>query len=248
MVLTSFAGGSIFGRRHGGGSPGVVALHGWGRRSDDFSALLAGIDAVALDLPGFGASPAPQEAMGAAGYADAVLPVLRSLSSPPIVVGHSFGGRVAVCLAAAHPDLVRGLVLTGVPLVRRHGGRRPSWTYRMLRSAHRMHLISDARMEAVRRRRGSPDYRAASGVMRDVLVMAVNESYEDQLAGLRVPVRMVWGEDDRETPVDIARVALGVMLDAGVDARLDVISGAGHFLPVERPETVRPLIEPGEWR
>ncbi|MGZ5384735.1 MAG: alpha/beta fold hydrolase, partial [Acidimicrobiia bacterium] len=68
-MLNSFAGGAVFGERFGDGPLQVLALHGWGRDRRDFDEVLQGLDAAALDLPGFGASPAPVEAMGAAGYA-----------------------------------------------------------------------------------------------------------------------------------------------------------------------------------
>jgi pimeloyl-ACP methyl ester carboxylesterase len=242
MALTSFADGAIFGRRYGGGEPEVVALHGWGRRSDDFARLLSGLDGLAIDLPGFGASPSPPERMGAAGYARAVLPVFRSLSRAPIVIGHSFGGRVAVCLAAEHPELVRGLILTGVPLLHRTDRSRPPWSFRLLRTAHRLRLIPDARMEEIRRRRGSADYRAASGVMREVLVTVVNESYEKELASLRVPVRLVWGTEDQDAPLEMARRAAEIMRNAGVDVRLEEVPGAGHFVPVEQSDRILSML------
>jgi pimeloyl-ACP methyl ester carboxylesterase len=223
----------------------VVALHGWGRRSDDFARLLSDLDGLAIDLPGFGASPAPPERMGAAGYARALLPVFRSLSRAPIVIGHSFGGRVAVCLAAEHPELVRGLILSGVPLLHRTDRARPSWSFRLLRTAHRLHLITDARMEEIRRTRGSADYRAASGIMREVFVTVVNESYERELASLHVPVRLVWGTDDRDAPLEMARRAVEIMRDAGVDVRIEEVEGAGHFLPVEQPARIRSVM--AEW-
>src|SRR5439155_342890 len=152
------------------GPPAVIGLHGWGRNRADLSQALVGLDALVVDLPGFGASPPPAEAWGAAGYAQAVIPVLKECPDPAVVLGHSFGGRVAVCLAAQHPARVRALVLTGVPLLRRVGVRRPPFRYRVLRSLHHAGLLSDQRMERARSRHGSRDYRAASGVMRDVLV------------------------------------------------------------------------------
>ena len=102
---------------------------------------------MAIDLPGFGATPPPSGATGAYGYAERLVPVMEGLPRPPVLLGHSFGGRVAVVLAATRPDLVSSLVLTGVPLTRRTGGRRPAVGYRLARRAHRWGLLSDDRME-----------------------------------------------------------------------------------------------------
>ncbi|MBK9178500.1 MAG: alpha/beta fold hydrolase [Acidimicrobiales bacterium] len=226
MPLTAYADGAVFGDAVGSRPARVIALHGWGRTRADFAALLEGLDAVAVDLPGFGASPAPPAVWGAADYAAALDPVLAAAARPAVLVGHSRGGCVAVEMAARHPEAVGALVLTGAPLVRRTpagGGRAPA-RYRLGRWLHRRHLLSDARMEALRQRHGSADYRAASGLMRDVLVRMVNETHEDALRQVRCAVELVWGDDDADVPLEVAQRAAELL----ADARLTVVPGAGH--------------------
>lgn len=242
VALMSFAGGALFGERFGTGPPRVLALHGWGRRGSDFAPSLSGMDALALDLPGFGASPPPDRADGAAGYAERIRIVLDDLEAPPVVVGHSFGARVAVSLADRHP--VAGLVLVGAPLVRSAASRsRPSLRYRVVRAAAKANLVGQHRLERLRQEMGSADYRAADGVMRQVLVRAVNESYEGELARATVPVHLLWGGDDKEVPVMRAREALAILEAAEADAHLEVVDGAGHHLPLQAPEALRRAVE-----
>ena len=187
MALSSFADGSLFGTRFGTAPPRVVALHGWGRSHQDFASSLEGLDAVSIDLPGFGVSPAPSEVGGASMYANLVAPILDICNTPVILVGHSFGGRVAVHLAEQRPAAIGGIVLTGVPLLHRaHRRGRPALRYRFGRLLHRWGLVSDRFLEGLRDKYGSADYRAASGVMRDILVTVVNESYEQQLRSISV--------------------------------------------------------------
>jgi pimeloyl-ACP methyl ester carboxylesterase len=237
-ALRAFGDPPLYGRVFGEGNPLVLALHGWGRTGSDFAVALDGLDAIALDLPGFGASPAPPEPIGSAGYADLVEPVLAHFERPPIVLGHSFGGRVALHLAAR--GVTRGLVLTGVPLVRGGPARRPPIGYRLVRLGHRLSLVSDARMEAVKRNRGSADYRNATGVMRDILVTAVNESYERLLPDLAVPVDLVWGADDTEVPVSVARKAQELMTRTEVG--LEIVPGQGHMLPLTGSTHLRSVL------
>lgn len=239
MALKAY--GQLFAHRFGTGPPRVLALHGWGRRGTDFEQVLAGLDALAPDLPGFGASPPPPEVMGAAGYAEVVAAVLGDFERPPVVLAHSFGGRVAVALAAIRP--VTGLVLTGVPLLRPPGARRPAAGFRMARWLRSMGLMSEARMESLRRRRGSEDYRAATGIMRQVLVKVVNESYEEELGRIGVPVTLVWGQDDREVPLVVAERGAEILRRAGASVRLQVVPGLGHYLPLEAPARLRAEID-----
>jgi len=242
--LRALADGALMARFFGTSRPRVLALHGWGRDSADFTDVLDGVPAIAPDLPGFGYSPSPDQVWGAAEYADQLVRILPEMDPPVVVVGHSFGGRVAVCLANRSPGVIGGLVLSGAPLLRVHRAARPRLSYRLIRWGHRRGLISDDRMESIRRRQGSDDYRSARGVMRDVLVKVVNESYEEQLDALAVPVDLIWGADDREVPVDRARLAHRRLEEANCEVRLRIVDGVGHDLPMSRPEVIRQAIEP----
>lgn len=240
-MLKAFAGGSLFGAAHGSLPPRVVALPGWRHDHRDFSAVLDGLDAVAVDPPGFGATPEPPEAWGGAEYAAAIAPVLDEAGGPVVVVGHSFGGRIAVHLALARTEAVAGIVLAGVPLLHRADRPRAGapWGFRLARWLNRRRLFPDDRMEDLRRRHGSADYRAATGVMRDVLVRSVNETYEAQLRALCCPVEMVWGELDDQVPVEVAERAAGLV----ERATLTVVPGVGHMVPTEAPAQLRAAID-----
>jgi pimeloyl-ACP methyl ester carboxylesterase len=95
-------------------------------------------------------------------------------------------------------------------------------------------MISDSRIEAARQKYGSSDYRHATGVLRDILVVSVNESYESELAQISAPVDLVWGANDHDVPVDVARRA-SALLVASAHVDLDVLVDTGHFVPTERP-------------
>jgi pimeloyl-ACP methyl ester carboxylesterase len=246
-VLTTLLGGRAFAERYGGTPATVVALHGWGRNRADFATTLQGYDALALDLPGFGATPPPDEGWSTAEYAQWLRECLddaaRQGGEPPVVVGHSFGGRVAVRLAATHPELVRGIVLSGVPLLRpQTAPSRPPFRFRAMRFLNNWHFISNERMEQERRKRGSADYLAAQGVMREVLVKAVNEDYGDALdvlAGSGLRVTMVWGEHDTAASPAMAEQARARI---GASAELVVVPGSGHLLDDALVATLRTAI------
>lgn len=239
MTLSVMGDGSMFGRRHGSATPTVLALHGWGRDHADFDAALDGLDALAIDLPGFGASPPPEAGWSSSDYASSLHQIVDEMSRPVVVVGHSFGGRVAVHLATQRRSAVAGLVLTGVPLIRRPSAAKAPLGMRVGRRLHKMGLVGDDRMEALRQRHGSADYRAAEGIMREVLVRAVNETYEPQLREITCPVELVWGDDDTAASPDMARRAEELL----TDAQLTIAADIDHFLPVRRPDILRAAID-----
>jgi pimeloyl-ACP methyl ester carboxylesterase len=246
-VLKSFADGQLFGGAWGPGTPTVLALHGWRRDHHDFARIFgdggAGtLGAVAPDLFGFGATPPPPVPWGTEQYAQNLLPLFAEpglLADRVVVVGHSFGGRVAVRLNGLVPDRIERLVLTGVPLLDRAGRhKRPAAAYRMVRLLHRVGLIGEDRLEAARHRYGSPDYRAAEGIMRAVFVRVLAEQYAEELPTIACPVQLVWGEEDTEVPVEVAVRAQPLF----PSATLLTLPGIGHLTPTEAPETLRHVI------
>lgn len=249
-MLKAFANGQLFGQVYGDGTPQILWLHGWGRSSTDFATaadILAqsGIASVALDLPGFGASPLPSFVGGAREYADLLAPVVREIfgEAAPAVVGHSFGGRVAIVMAARHPEMFSTLILTGAPLLAREGApRRSPWAYRAVKKLAALGLLSPARLERAKQKYGSADYRAATGQLRDILVATVGESYEAELALVTTPTTLVWGADDRDVPVTIARRSIDQMKAA---TNLVVLEHVGHLVPVQAAELLASEISKG---
>jgi pimeloyl-ACP methyl ester carboxylesterase len=239
-LLESFCEGRLFAERIGAAPADVVGLHGWARTREDLTGLLAGFNAVVFDLPGFGASPPPPEAWDSAAYATLVAGAMATLGRPQVVLGHSFGGRIAVRLAAGWPELVSGLVLSGVPLFQQKST--PKLSYRMARWGHGHGLIPDSRMEKMRQRHGSRDYRQTSGVMRGTFVRLVNESYTEDLGRITCPVELVWGQNDTEAPPYNAERAAAALGEANGGARVQIIDGGGHMTPFSAPDVLRAAV------
>ncbi|MHB8245680.1 MAG: alpha/beta fold hydrolase [Acidimicrobiales bacterium] len=209
------------------------------------------LPSIALDLPGFGGTPPPDSAWGSEDYARAVIPVIEALGARVAILAHSFGGRVAVHIAAQHPEMVSGLVLTGTPLFpatstldSRVARTRPPMRYRMVRELAKRGIIGEDRLEELRQRYGSADYRAAIGVMRDVLVRAITEereeAYTPALKLLKCPVELVWGEVDSAAPPLVARRITEALSSK---ANLEVLPGIGHLTPLLVPGHLRAAID-----
>lgn len=107
-------------RSRPGTRPGLAPalfVHGLGGSSQNWSALLPHlcdlVDGEALDLPGFGDSPPPDDGdYSVTGHARAVIRLLESAGRGPVhLFGNSLGGAVATRVAAVRPDLVRTLTL-----------------------------------------------------------------------------------------------------------------------------------------
>ena len=117
--------------------------------------------------------------------------------------------------------------------------RRPVLAFRLGRALHRAGLVSERRMERLRQRYGSRDYASATGVLRQVLVRVVGETYEASIRAIAGPVELVWGELDDVAPLVVAEAATA-LCQAG---HLSVCAGAGHLTLTSAPDCVRAAID-----
>jgi pimeloyl-ACP methyl ester carboxylesterase len=222
----------------GSGAP-VIVLHGWGGRIESMTpaiACLAGAFRVlAFDLPGFGESPTPSGGWGTPDYAAFVRDLIAAEGIQKAhFVGHSFGAKTSLLLAATHPEMVGKLVavassgLKTPPSVRARAKRLAS---RSARAVGRLGAPGSALRDAVYDRIASSDYREA-GPLRPILVRVVNEDLSDHLRRVTAPTLLVWGDHDDSVPLSQAKRMERLIPDAG----LVVFEGAGHFAYLDEPQ------------
>ncbi|WP_417515080.1 alpha/beta fold hydrolase [Minwuia sp.] len=105
------------------GAPGIVLCHGNAAHSGwwDFiaPALAEDYRVAALDFAGMGDSE-ERQLVTPDGFANDIVAVIRDMGfdSPPLLIGHSFGGGMSMRVAVDHPDLIRGLVMVDSPVYR----------------------------------------------------------------------------------------------------------------------------------
>lgn len=201
--------------------PPVVFGHGWGRTYRDFIPVAEALAPVAssylIDFPGFGDTPRPDETWGTEDYAEHALGFLQTelgLSSFTWV-GHSFGGRVGMRIAARHHDAIDHLVLVasaGVPRSRSSWqtlkGRRRGMEFKLRKAMAK----GDEALRVLEQQYGSIDYVHSREIgMRDIFVQTVNEDQTATLPQIQCPTTLIYGGQDFETPVE-----MGEKLAAGI--------------------------------
>jgi len=229
----------------GEGGENVVILQGWGTAAPlyrDMAAHLGKTMRVWLpELPGFGETPEPKEPMDAEDYAAFVLELLRALGIREThLIGHSNGGRIMLVLASEPRDVRFGKLV----FLDSAGVRAPLTAKKKLKTAaykvgRRLLAPFPAALEKYRRSHGSADYRAASPVMRRTLVKLVSADLTDRMPGIKNPSLLIWGTEDGDTPLWMARVFEEKIPDAG----LVTVEGAGHYAYLERPGYVYPVLD-----
>lgn len=207
----------------------IVLLHGWGQNVEMMDMLgkpfANSFRIINIDLPGFGKSEEPSAVWDLDDYVEMVELLLKELKvKNPILVGHSFGGRVAIKFASIH-DTAK-VVLLGSPF--RPSGKKSLKT-KILKFLKRVPLLNKLEGWA-KTKLGSRDYRNASEIMRGVLVKAINEDLTDNAKHIKAPVLIIFGDQDAEVPVSEAEVLEKLINNAG----LVVYPGCTHYAYLER--------------
>lgn len=225
--------------RHGSGSP-MILLHGWGC---DHNALTlfdrVGIEdheVFNIDLPGFGKSSEPTFPWTVEDYTSMLETFCATLGiHNPIILGHSFGGRIAIIFASRNP--VETLILVDSAGVKPRPSLRKKlkvYSFKFAKLYWRMILgksKAEERIALERDRRGSADYRNASPLMKQVLVKAVNTDLRCLMPQIKAPTLLLWGENDTATPIRDARIMNKLI----PNAHLISYPGAGHFCFLDNP-------------
>jgi pimeloyl-ACP methyl ester carboxylesterase len=223
----------------------LVFLHGWGSRALHFQKTLDKCEnAIAIDLPGFGNSQAPYASWSLSDYSIFIHEFLEKIDiKKPILAGHSFGGSIGIKYSAQYKD-IKKLILIGSAGVR----ERTMKKYFYLVVAKIFGIIFSllgvkAYKEKIRKRFykaiDSEDY-ANAGALSDTYKKIIDEDLKKDMKKIDVPVVIIWGESDKETPL-----ADGKLMEALIrGSELRIIPGAGHYAFLDNEKAFEEIFLP----
>lgn len=223
--------------QYGSGSD-IVLLHGWGQNIAMMKPIGDRLQKnhriTILDFPGFGESEEPKTALTVYDYCEILEELLKKLKvKKPVIMGHSFGGRIAIIYASRNE--VEKVVLFGSPCIRKEV--KPSLKLRMLKSLKKIPGINKLEGFA-KNHMGSRDYKNASEIMKKILVNVVNEDLSECAKKINVPTLLIWGDRDTEAPVEDAKELEKIIPDAG----LIVLPNSTHYAYLENlPQVINIL-------
>ena len=215
----------------------IVLLHGWGQNIEMMKPLGDPLSnkykITIIDFPGFGESEEPKTAWTIDDYSEMLVEIIKKLNiKKPILMGHSFGGRVAIRYSANNK--IEKLVLFGSPCIRK---QQPlSLKTKVLKKLKTLPGL-DGIGEKMKKYIGSRDYKAASPMMRQILVNTVNEDLSEYAKKIEEPTLLIWGDNDTEEPVEEARKLEKIMIDAGL-----VVLPGSHYAYLENLHQVINII------
>ncbi|MEX0345526.1 MAG: alpha/beta fold hydrolase [Rhizobiaceae bacterium] len=244
----------LFAREKGGGDKVVVFLHGFVDTHvawhDIQDAIALEASTLAFDLPGYGKSVDYPDPARPKAVVEALLQELNQRQLGPVhLVGHSRGGAIAVLVALAAPDLVTSMTLLAP------GGFGTEINHRLL--SRYAEAVTATELKSIMENmygwnnpvtddtvRHMVEMRQVEG-QREKLIEIAKHLHRDgkqgvipreQLASLYMPVKILWGTQDRVLPTRQAH-RLPPMFAA------HIFEDTGHMLPAEIPDDVVALIK-----
>ena len=215
----------------------IVFLHGWGADLNSFLFVkdyFSEYTKVFLDFAGFGKTSEPVFSYTVSDYVCDLEKFLAQFEIDELVlIGHSFGGRVAIKFASKNQNNFSKIKLCLVDAA----GIKPKlslfkkwkiYRYKQLKKkAQKSNKINKKLLKY-----GSKDYKMLSGRMKQIFVNVVNEDLSEVAKSIRCKTIIVWGDRDKETKLYMAKRYKKLILGS----KLFILKGAGHFSFLEQKQ------------
>jgi len=233
----------------GEGEP-LLILHGWGSSSDSWKEvqrILAGqgLKVIVPDLPGFGKSVTPGKPWGVQDYKDFVLSLTEKLKIPHFyLLGHSFGGRIAIRLAKEHPEKIKNLILCDSAGIKPQPGFKTKMFFltarlgNILFSPKPLRRLKAAFQNMFYLFLRNRDYVKANGNMRETIKKVLAEDLKPELSEVKTKTLLIWGERDKMVPLEYAYL----FNESLPNSQLEILPKTGHSPHLEAPEKLSKII------
>ncbi|MBL7159357.1 alpha/beta hydrolase [Candidatus Microgenomates bacterium] len=221
----------------------IVILHGWGSEIEKWNPFKkelekAGFEVFLPHLPGFGQADPSQQAWSVSDYAQWVKN--KTLPENYFLIGHSFGGRIAIKLASENPKNLKGLILINSAGIKPKNSLKRVF-FLVLAKMGKLFFdlppflfFKDFSRKILYKLAREKDYYQAKGVMRKTMKKVIGEDLKKDLKRIKIPTLILWGERDSLTPL-----ADGELMNRLISgSSLLIFSKANHSLPLKMPEEV----------
>lgn len=228
----------------------VLLLHGWGGNLNSFRFLedklmINGFSVITMDFPGFGGSDLPREDFSLEDYCKIVKELIKVENIKKCsIIAHSFGGRVAIKLASelhGYYDGNQTIQIEKLVLVD-SAGIKPRfsvktkfkiWHYKLLKRLKKIGLIKRDLSGF-----GSDDYKAMPAELKAVFNRVVGEDLTPNLKKIDCPTLLIWGKDDKDTPLYMAKKMKKCIKDSAL-----ITFDGGHFAYLQNSEKFSIIIK-----
>lgn len=233
----------------GEGQP-ILILHGWGGSSDSWikvQEILAkkGYKVISIDFPGFGKSKTPSHSWGVKDFSDFVLKLTEKFGLQNFfLLGHSFGGRIAIKFAVLYPEKIKGLILCNSAGIKQKPGLKEKLIFNLAKIGNAIFTLAPLKRFKEKFRNifyfflRHKDYVKAKGVMKETIKKILDEDLLNDLSFIKTKTLIIWGEKDKLVPVKYAHI----FKENIKNSELEILLKIGHSPHLEVPEKLGEII------
>lgn len=239
---------NIYYENYGSGNKTILILPGWGdnRKTFDYmiDCLKDNFNIYIFDYPGFGKSTFPNKDLTMDDYVNLIIDFMKVNDIVnPIIIAHSFGGRIAISLAGKKNIKIDKLILidsAGIKPKKTFTQKLKQLVYKVLKKFKYIlpKKYKENYITFLIRLFGSSDFKNLDKNIRKTFINIVNNDLRDYLKFIKSPTLLIWGLNDYDTPIKDAYIMDKEIPDSG----LVVLEKASHFSYLEYPNYVNTII------
>ena len=188
-----------------------------------------------MDYPGFGKSPIPEKELTIYNYTDLIINFLKDQKIlNPIIIAHSFGGRITTLLTGYYKINIDKLILFDIASIKQKKSiktRLKEKIYKILKKIIKIFPNKEKLQKKLINYFGSTDYKALPPTMHKTFINIINEDLTKYLKYIPSETLLIWGEKDQDTPLKDAYKINNLIKESA----LIIYPNASHFSYLDYP-------------
>ncbi len=219
----------------------ILIIHGWGASSKSWKIIKEILEnknfkVFSPDLPGFGLEPPPKEVWGTKEYSLWVKDFIKDNIGKKkfILIGHSFGGAIAVNLVNLLPEQVEKVILVSPAILRTNKklANQIKKTIKFIKKAIPL-KAPEVSQKLVAKLLKNTDYYKSQGILKEIFKKVIEEKFPKEFKLIDKPLLLIWGTRDRLVPLKEGHILKDIAKER---AKLVVYKNIGHSPNLQVPE------------
>lgn len=239
---------NIYYEKYGKGKSNIVILPGWGDTRSTFNSMIETLknyfSVYIIDYPGFGNSSFPNRDLDIYDYANLIKDFITVNNiENPIIIGHSFGGRIGIILTGLYKMQIKKMILIDSAGIKPRKKLKTKFKQMLYKFLKKTSLVFPKKIRSIYLNKlinvfGSSDFKNLDQNIRTTFIKVINEDLTKYLKNISTSTLLIWGEYDKDTPLDDGKL-MNIKIE---DSGLVIIPNAGHFPYLEYPYYVTKII------
>ncbi len=217
----------------------ILILPGWGNTKETFYSIIDNFKEeytiYIIDYPGFGKSPIPKKTLTIYNYTDLIINFLKDKKiTNPIIIAHSFGGRITTLLTGYYKIKIDKLILIDIASIKPKKTLKQKLkekTYKLLKKITNLLPNKKHIQEKLLNYFASTDYKTLPSTMHETFKNIINEDLTKYLKYIESDTLILWGEKDYDTPLKDAYKINRLIKDSA----LIIYPNASHYSYLDYP-------------